>query len=335
MWDAESAAEYDETLVKASFATPPAPKLDVGAGGGWRPDEAERLRAAFAPAGRPSAAKLVTTGQGAYLFETLLLEGREGDQTMEYSGGLAGLSPSLALSDAAILARYLFADEHLARMAASAAVLGLPFDVEAARGVLIGLARVTPDVTVVRIELDAAANFSLSCRDLPGQVGAGGGQAAPAGSDGAGDSQGGAAACGGAQAHGDFAPVTLLLSPFRTDPDDPFLRHKTSVRGFYNREHRRALHEGHFDALFVNRLDHVTEGAITNIFARFGEEWVTPPLTDGLLPGIWRAWFLAEKAPDERSLTLEELLGADEILVGNSVRGAVRVSGLVADPLAF
>ena len=103
--------------------------------------------------------------------------------------------------------------------------------------------------------------------------------------------------------------MTLLVSPFRTDPDDPFLRHKTSVRGFYNREHRRALHEGHFDALFVNRLDHVTEGAITNVFARFGEEWVTPPLTDGLLPGIWRAWFLAEKGAEERSLTLEDLLG--------------------------
>ncbi len=66
-------------------------------------------------------------------------------------------------------------------------------------------------------------------------------------------------------------PVSLLVSPFRMDHDDPLLAHKTTRRGFYDREHRRALAEGCFDALFINRLDKVTEGAITNIFARFGD----------------------------------------------------------------
>jgi len=130
-------------------------------------------------------------------------------------------------------------------------------------------------------------------------------------------------------------PVTLLVSPFRTEPDDPFLRHKTTVRGFYNREHRRALHAGCFDALFINRLDRVTEGAITNIFARFGDEWVTPPLADGLLPGVWRAWFLLETSAKQRSLALEDLLAADEVLVGNSVRGPVPVDRVVCDPVTF
>lgn len=315
VWDAEPAAEYEETLVKATFATPPAPKPGLAAGG-WRPDPAKRLRAAFAVAGPASPG---AAAEGAYLFETLLLDAREGDQTVECPEGLAGLSPSLVLSDTAVLTRYLFADEHLARMAASATALGLPFDGQTAREILIGLARVTPDVSVVRIELDAAANFSLSTRGVPEQVNGAGGGPTP----------------GGGPVRGGFASATLLVSPFRTDADDPFLRHKTSVRGFYNREHRRALHQGHFDALFFNRLDHVSEGAITNVFARFGEKWATPPVTDGLLPGIWRAWFLEEKGATERSLTLEELLGADEILAGNSVRGAVRVSRLVADPLAF
>jgi para-aminobenzoate synthetase/4-amino-4-deoxychorismate lyase len=321
VWDAEPAAEYEETLVKATFATPPASKPG-SANYGWRPDPAKRLRAAFASAGPASRGM---AAEGVYLFETLLLGAREGDQTVEFPEGLAGLSPSLVMSDAAVLTRYLFADEHLARMAASAVALGVPFDAQAARQILIGLARVTPDISVVRIELDAAADFSLTTRGMPEQVG---------GADGGRTSRGGPVH-DGRPVDGGFASVTLLVSPFRTDPDDPFLRHKTSVRGFYNREHRRALHQGHFDALFVNRLDHVTEGAITNVFARFGEKWVTPPVTDGLLPGIWRAWFLEETAADERSLTLDELLAADEILVGNSVRGAMRVSGLVADPLAF
>ena len=129
--------------------------------------------------------------------------------------------------------------------------------------------------------------------------------------------------------------LALMVSPFRTDPADPLLRHKTGVRGFYNRERRRAVHLGCFDALFLNRLDRVTEGAITNVIARIGDEWVTPPVEDGLLPGIWRARFLQSHGGVERSLTLDDLSHADEIVVGNSVRGAIAIGRVVADPLVF
>ncbi|MBC7294283.1 MAG: aminotransferase class IV, partial [Thermoleophilia bacterium] len=62
-----------------------------------------------------------------------------------------------------------------------------------------------------------------------------------------------------------------------------------------------------------------------NLFARFGNQWVTPPVTDGLLPGIWRAYFLQDTHAHEQSITVEELLAADEVIVGNSVRGGWRV----------
>jgi para-aminobenzoate synthetase/4-amino-4-deoxychorismate lyase len=333
VWDAEPDSEYEETLTKATFATPPAaatqgtPTATPATGAapspgdtGWRPDPAARVRAAVRTGGG--------VAEGFYLFETILLEAREGDATTEYIGGLedlGSLSPSLTMSDAAVLERYRFCERHLARMATSAQALGLPFDPKAAQEVLLGLARVTPGAVVVRVELDATGRFSLSTREAP-----------PA----AGPPE---AAQPGALPHQATAPpsvwasgaVTLLVSPFRTDPDDPFLGHKTSVRGFYNREHRRAQHQGCFDALFLNRLDRVTEGAVTNVFARFGDRWVTPPTTDGLLPGVWRAWFLAHTGAEERSLTLEELLAADEVAVGNSVRGTFPVSAVVADPVEF
>jgi para-aminobenzoate synthetase/4-amino-4-deoxychorismate lyase len=282
VWDSEAESEYDETLTKASFATPPV----VGApprGGPWRPDSLWLVRTVAA------------SQEDFYLFETVLLEAAEVS-----SASAPGLSSLHALSDEAVLRRYRFADEHLDRMAASALALGLPFERDAARGVLIGLARVHPGTLVARVELDAAGRFSLSTRDAP---------TPPAGA------------------------VDLMVSPFRTDPDDPFLRHKTSLRGLYNREHRRALSLGCFDALFIDRLDGVTEGAMTNVFARLGEEWVTPPLDQGLLPGLWRAAFLTETHATERSLTLAEALDADEIVVGNSVRGAVPVARLVVGPL--
>jgi para-aminobenzoate synthetase/4-amino-4-deoxychorismate lyase len=288
VWDADPVAEYEETLVKASFATPPA----VGApprGGPWRPDAKAILRA-------------VAAQDEFYLFETVLLEPAVRGAPEAPGAPRIALSPLHSLSDEAVLARYRFLQGHLDRMAASAQALGLPFELQAAREVMIGLARVHPEALVVRIQVDGAGHFSLSTREAP-------------------------AAAAGA--------VMLMVSPFRTDPDDPLLRHKTSVRGFYNREHRRALSQDCFDALFVNRLDRVTEGSITNIFARFGDEWVTPPVDDGLLPGVWRAWFLEGTGAVQRSVTLAELLTANEIVVGNSVRGDARVARLVSDPLVF
>jgi para-aminobenzoate synthetase/4-amino-4-deoxychorismate lyase len=293
VWDAESPAEYDETLIKAAFATPPKTA-------GWTPDRRARLDP------REHGA------DGNRLFETILLQPRDWDATVECSDGLLGLSSSLAMSDAAILDRYVLLDEHLDRLAASAEALGFVLDRGALASLLVGQGRLTPGALVVHVDLAPNGSFSLSTRSAPGCEGAESPEVDPS-----------------------RGPVGLLVSPFRTDPDDPLLRHKTGVRGFYNRERRRAVRAGCFDALFLNRLDRVTEGAITNIFARFGDRWLTPPVEDGLLPGIWRAVFIRETEAEVRSLTLEELAAADEIVVGNSVRGAIAVDRLLADPLAF
>jgi para-aminobenzoate synthetase / 4-amino-4-deoxychorismate lyase len=197
---------------------------------------------------------------------------------------------------------YRYLGEHVGRMAGSARTLRFPFREDEAREALEALAASQEGPLVVRMDLDSEGITELSIREAP-------------------------AAC--------EQPVSLLVSPFRVEPDDPFLRHKTTRRSFYDREHRRAVAEGCFDALFLNRFDRVTEGGISNIFARFGPTWVTPPVSDGLLPGIWRAAFMAQKGAMERSLTLDELLSADEIAAGNSVRGAVPVAALVADPLVY
>ena len=290
VWDADAGAEYEETLVKAAFATPP--RDDT-----WRP----RSAAPRSAAPRPT---IDHPAEQPQLFETILLGPRDWDATVELPDGLATLSTSLGMSDAAILDRYRFLDAHLQRMATSAETLGFAFEREALLDLLAGLGRITPQAAIVHVDLAADGGFNLSAREAPVPQTPG-------------------------------AAVALLVSPFRTDPDDPWLRHKTSRRGFYNREHRRALHAGCFDALFVNRLDHVTEGAITNLCVRFGERWATPPLSDGLLPGIWRAEFLAQMDAKERPLTLQHLLAADEVLVGNSVRGAVQVDRFVTDPLTF
>ena len=263
VWDAQAAAEYEETWAKGAFAVAPL-------SGEWRPAKPGAESAASHGATAPGA-----VADGLRLFETMLLQ-----------------------ADGC----YLHLDAHLARMTTSARELGFPFDGEATRAALAAVAESLLGPLVVRMDLDTRGVIALATREAP----------APA--DG---------------------PVSLLVSPFRMDQDDLLLAHKTTRRGFYDREHRRALAEGCFDALFINRLDNVTEGGITNVFARFGATWVTPPVTDGLLPGVWRAAFMGETGAVEQSLTIDELLAADELVAGNSVRGALSVAALVADPLTY
>jgi para-aminobenzoate synthetase/4-amino-4-deoxychorismate lyase len=284
VWDSDPGEEYQETLTKATFALP-------RMGSQWEPvPVAERVR-----------------GASIGLFETILLEaGGAADSSGADAGGAeSGAGPGAG--PGAVPSRYRYLTEHLDRMAASAAELGVTFDRGAAeRGLsaLVGAGDALGDgdvkSLVVRLDLPADGELQLTTRPVPERA---------------------------------SEPIALMVSPFRTDPGDPLLAHKTTARHLYDSERERALACSYQEALFLNHLGRVTEGAITNVFARFGDSWVTPPVEDGLLPGIWRAEFLREKEAAERSLMLDELLRADEIVVGNSVRGAIRVDAVVVHSL--
>jgi para-aminobenzoate synthetase/4-amino-4-deoxychorismate lyase len=118
----------------------------------------------------------------------------------------------------------------------------------------------------------------------------------------------------------------VMLSSERTDSNDLFLRHKTTRRALYDRKFKHALSEGYDDAIFLNTQGSVTEGAIHNLFIVKNSQWITPPVADGLLPGVLRASLLKSRDIFERTLRLEELISADEVYLGNSVRGLRRVS---------
>ena len=115
--------------------------------------------------------------------------------------------------------------------------------------------------------------------------------------------------------------LRVLASKEKIDSRDVFLYHKTTNRDFYNRHFHDAHEKGFDEVIFFNERGELTEGAISNIFLRQGEQWVTPPLTCGLLPGIWREKTLRELNAAEKVLHAEDLKNADAIILGNSVRG--------------
>ena len=104
-----------------------------------------------------------------------------------------------------------------------------------------------------------------------------------------------------------------------------WLAHKTTNRAFYDAPRQRAHEQHGLDELvFTNERGEVTEGSFTNIFVERGDRLFTPPLTSGVLPGTLRAELLATGQAEERVLGLADLRTADEIWLGNSVRGLVR-----------
>ena len=83
-----------------------------------------------------------------------------------------------------------------------------------------------------------------------------------------------------------------------------------------------------FDALFVNEQGFVTEGGRTSIFVKplGSTEWLTPPVSAGLLPGVMRAALLADPTMNAReaNLTIDDVSMAEEIILSNALRGAIK-----------
>jgi para-aminobenzoate synthetase/4-amino-4-deoxychorismate lyase len=182
---------------------------------------------------------------------------------------------------------------HLDRMQGSAGFLSLPFDRAAAEAALNGAVAKLAGPLRVRLTLDEQGAFACT--------------AAPLG------------------------PLpkqwTYALSSHRVESGDLLLRHKTTWRQAFDAEQARlAKAAGADEAIFLNERGELTEGSRSSIFIRCGGRLLTPPLSSGLLDGVLRRELLENGACDEAVLTPQDLAAADEVLLGNSLRGLVRAA---------
>ncbi|MBF0426304.1 MAG: chorismate-binding protein [Magnetococcales bacterium] len=190
-------------------------------------------------------------------------------------------------------------DQHLGRLQASARALGIPLeatrvaDVLRQRALTLNRAGMVP--WVLRLELQGDGRFRLSDRRLP---------ATP-------------------------ATLRVRVAEMRIDRFDHRHRHKTTHRDHFESALRQARWGGFDDALFLNDEGRVTEGAIRGILVRRGEQWHTPPLEEGLLASLWRAQRMVQLKAQETPITLEMLVQAEEIRMGNAVQGGRPVAHLV------
>jgi len=176
-------------------------------------------------------------------------------------------------------------EEHLDRLAESAAYFDFPIDMDTVRLEMERTVRVADgERGLLRLTADRDGSFALERRPLPPS-----------------------------------SPCRVALARTPVDSRDPFLFHKTTLRSVYERA--RAEAQGMDDALLFNERGEVTEATIANLVAELDGELVTPPLDSGLLPGTLRTSLLRRGCIRERVIRVQDLPRCTRLWLINSVRG--------------
>ncbi len=93
-------------------------------------------------------------------------------------------------------------------------------------------------------------------------------------------------------------------------------------------EYEKAQNKGYNEAIFLNIEGNVAEGCTTNIFLVKNNKLITPKVSSGILPGVVRQWVIDNYSCEEKYITKDELLHADEVFLTNSVVGIIKVSSI-------
>lgn len=176
---------------------------------------------------------------------------------------------------------------HLTRMARSAIAFGIPFDVAGAGRLLDGLSGEA--ALRGRLTLAADGALDLSIAEMPAKAD-----------------------------HWRF-----VIAAARLNSNDVFLQHKTTRRALYDKA-RAALTQGVDEYIFLNERGEICEGTITNIVVTAPDGTrLTPPLSAGCLPGVYRQGLLEAGLVREAILTPLDLMAAAGICLTNSLRGEI------------
>lgn len=129
-------------------------------------------------------------------------------------------------------------------------------------------------------------------------------------------------------AYRDGVTATLLWPRSSGDRPPPSVKTTSFQRGVLARA--VIAERGVFEGLYLDEIGNVTEGSVSNVFARYGTTLVTPP-TLVCLPGITRAEVITIARNEglsvaEEALSDTRLLTADEVFLTSSLAELIPVT---------
>jgi len=193
---------------------------------------------------------------------------------------------------------YIMLDEHLHRIISSAEYFNFKLDPLKIRNRLIAEAgNFSTDHQRVRLLVSHNGRMAIEHQELPGP----GHYTAPS-----------------------TAPeITGSVDSHRITTYSPFLYHKTSRRNVYNQARKRFPQVD--EVLLVNSHGELMEFTAGNLVVKNGNNWLTPEIQSGLLPGVFRDRLIENERIRPARLTLSDISPSSEIYFINSVRGWRRV----------
>ncbi len=188
-----------------------------------------------------------------------------------------------------------FAGDHKARMQSSAEYFGYPFSTKAFDTLLKQIENELDDMNVykVRILLDKSGELKWDVTGI------------------------------------DFSfpqSQKVLFASRPVSEQEVLLYHKSTYRPWFDLAREDISSNACFDMVFCNSKSQITEGARSNIFIEKEGMLYTPPVSCGLLPGVLRKNLIREGKCKEKILFKDDILSADAVYCGNSVRGLVKVA---------
>jgi len=125
----------------------------------------------------------------------------------------------------------------------------------------------------------------------------------------------------------------VMARSTRRNEFSPLSRHKTTSFLDNILAKKEALSRGADEALLLNSKGNLAEGAVSNLFVVVESKVLTPPLDDGVLPGIMRRLVIdicrkVDIPLQEVALSPAALHGAEEAFVTNALLGIMPLSSV-------
>jgi 4-amino-4-deoxychorismate lyase len=120
--------------------------------------------------------------------------------------------------------------------------------------------------------------------------------------------------------------ITLTLSKVTRNSTSMlcYIKSTCYIENLIEKENAKKI--GYDDVIFLNEKGYVTETSCANIFIVKNKKIFTPKVEDGLLGGIIRYKIIENFNIEQKSITMDDLKKAEEIITTNSLMGVMSIS---------